>query len=77
MPQNYAETRKSLRGLVTVYIAGLDANLVRVIEAVKAEVDVKVATPTNVSILRLDDVHIDLLSADLVSVKVDAVDEGT
>jgi len=38
---------------------------------------VKVATPTNVSILRLDDVHIDLLSADLVSVKVDAVDEGT
>jgi len=53
----------------------LDANLGKVIEAVKAEVGVKVAVLTNASLLWLGEVRVDLSSADLVSVKVDAVDE--
>jgi wyosine [tRNA(Phe)-imidazoG37] synthetase (radical SAM superfamily) len=55
----------------------LNANLGRVIEEVKREVNPRVAVLTNASLLWLSDVREDLALADLISVKVDAVDEGT
>ena len=55
----------------------LDASIGRVIEVVKAEVGVRVAVLTNASLLWAEDVRADLSQADLVSVKVDAVDGGT
>ncbi|RLG84132.1 MAG: radical SAM protein [Thermoprotei archaeon] len=53
----------------------LDACIGRIIEGVKRELDVKIAVITNSSLLWLRDVQEDLAPADLVSVKVDAVNE--
>jgi len=53
----------------------LDLMLGREIRGVKEALDVRVAVLTNGSLLHLEDVREDLMDADLVSVKVDAVSE--
>lgn len=55
----------------------LDANLGRVAEAVRSSLGVRVAVLTNASLMWRADVREDLEAFDLVSVKVDAIREGT
>jgi len=54
----------------------LDACMGRIIEFVKRETDARVAVLTNASLLWAEEVRVDLELADVVSVKVDAVEEG-
>uniref|UniRef100_A0A7J3XXY2 Radical SAM protein n=1 Tax=Thermogladius calderae TaxID=1200300 RepID=A0A7J3XXY2_9CREN len=54
----------------------LDACMGRTIESVKRETDARVAVLTNASLLWAEEVRGDLELADVVSVKVDAVEEG-
>lgn len=53
----------------------LDINLGRIISALK-EIGVRIAVLTNASLLWREDVRKDLLEADLVSLKIDAVSPG-
>lgn len=53
----------------------LDACIGREIEAIKREVGARIAILTNASILWIPDIAESLMEADLVSLKVDAVDE--
>jgi wyosine [tRNA(Phe)-imidazoG37] synthetase (radical SAM superfamily) len=54
----------------------LDACMGRIIEFVKRETDARVAVLPNASLLWAEEVRVDLELADVVSVKVDAVEEG-
>jgi len=53
----------------------LNACIGRVIDGVKRGAGVRVAVLTNASLLWLDDVRSDLMEADYISIKLDAVDE--
>ncbi|MHA1792053.1 MAG: radical SAM protein [Promethearchaeota archaeon] len=54
----------------------LDINLGKEIKSIKDATGVKIAVITNSSLLYRDDVRLDLLEADLVSVKIDAVTDA-
>jgi len=53
----------------------LDKNLGKIIKMIKNKIDKKIAIISNSSLIYRDDVVNDLLEADIVSLKVDAVDE--
>jgi wyosine [tRNA(Phe)-imidazoG37] synthetase (radical SAM superfamily) len=54
----------------------LDINIGKEISLLKKRINIPIAVITNASLLWLNDVREDLMEADLVSVKIDAVSEG-
>jgi len=54
----------------------LDINLGKSIELIKSEVTKKIAVITNSSLINREDVTEDLMNSDIISLKVDAVDEN-